>query len=83
MPRAAHTHVRMLGTIVFWVEADSRRKKRQTLSLLENMAKVYIKSPAYISWISSIQIDWPSCVGRTYLLNVESRLLRNQVRRCT
>ena len=73
----------MFGTIVFWVEADSRRKKKQTLSLLENKADVYIISPAYISWISSVHIDWSLRVGRRrYLFDVESRRFRDQVRRC-
>jgi hypothetical protein len=84
MPRAAHTQVRMFGTIVFWVEADSRRKKKQTLSLLENKADVYIISPAYISWLSSIHIDRSLRAGRRrrYLFDVESRQFRDQVRRC-
>lgn len=49
MPRAAHTHVRMFGSDVCLVEADNRRKNKQTLSLLKNMAKVYKISEANIN----------------------------------
>lgn len=46
MLRAAHTHVRMLGSHVCFVEADKRRKNRQTLILLKKMARVYEMSDA-------------------------------------
>jgi len=55
-PRAAHKHMRMFGSSIFSVEADSRRKNKQTLSLLENIAIVYKRSPVNISYTLSDQI---------------------------
>ena len=42
----AQTNVRMFGSDVCFVDADSRRKNKQTLILLENTAKVYKISEA-------------------------------------
>ena len=47
--KAAHTHARIFGSDVCLVEADNRRKNKQTLSLLKNKARVYKISEAKIN----------------------------------
>jgi hypothetical protein len=47
--RAAQMHVRMFGSDVCLVEADKRRKNKQTLSLLKHKARVYKMSEANIN----------------------------------
>lgn len=49
MLRATHTHVRMFGRDVCFVEADKRRNNRQTLNVLKNKARVYKTSDANIN----------------------------------
>lgn len=37
--KAAHAHVKTSGINVFFVDADSRRKNKQTLNLLQHKAR--------------------------------------------
>jgi hypothetical protein len=49
MLKAPQAPVRIFGSDVCLVEADKRRKNRQTLSLLKNKARVYKMSEANIN----------------------------------